>query len=144
MPTDLLPLIPDDGKLAAPNAQTVMTFSGDGFFGYTPCSTGSQSLTPEHLRGSKAVPLGDRGMWWSTFTRDDPDTRNVDNEEIRQALLKRHEHWKDPTVNKIVRTTNFEVKVATWVMPKSRTWRAKRMILVGDAAHSKFAFSPAL
>ena len=140
MSTDLLPPLPESGLMSSPSSQTVMTFSGNGFFGYSPCSTSPTHVSKNHLIDDKILAPGPRGIWWSTFTREDPDTRNVDNEEIRKSLRKRHSDWKDDSIRKIVESTDLEVKVATWVMPKAPTWAGKRIILVGDAAHCTFSF----
>jgi hypothetical protein len=103
-----------------------MTFSGGGFFAYSPIDPGS----PSHKQG----------IWWSSFSRADPDVRTVDEDAISRAVVGRHEKWSDPTVREIlekVKRDRLGFKVATWVTPKAPTWAGKAIVLVGDAAHGK-------
>ncbi|KAF2632007.1 FAD/NAD(P)-binding domain-containing protein [Macroventuria anomochaeta] len=99
----------------------VFEFGGNGFFGYA--SGGPVS----------AKQL----MWWSTFeTSSLPDTRDVDPQAIKHALLERHKNWKDPVVVDIVKNADVESIYPTWIMPELPHWGERGIVLVGDAAHA--------
>lgn len=99
----------------------VFTFGGNGFFGYS--SSGpieAQSL-----------------MWWSTFeTSTLPPNRNIDGAEIKAALIKRHQHWKDPIIQNIIQNAEVQSIYPTWVLGELPHWGENGVVLVGDAAHA--------
>ena len=127
MPASILPLPADPAPLPRPRSHMVMALGRSGFFGYSPCSSASATEPA-------------RAMWWSSFSRESPATRDadVDAGAIRAELRRRHEDWSDPTVKRILEHTDVSVRVATWVTPKLRAWHGMRgrVVLVGDAAHA--------
>lgn len=132
MSTDCLPAPPKTGIAA--HAQTVMTFGPTGFFGYTPYTTGDIAITEKHIRGEETLPAGKMAFWWSRSAQAGP-TANPDDAEVKRELQESLQSWKDPTIQKIVETSDIPLKIPTWVLPKQPTWAGKRVVLVGDAAH---------
>ncbi|KAF1845102.1 FAD/NAD(P)-binding domain-containing protein [Cucurbitaria berberidis CBS 394.84] len=105
----------------ADNKAMVFAFGGNGFFGY-----------------SSGGPLAAKQlMWWSTFETDSlPDTKSIDPQAIKTALLERHKQWKDPIVQDIVQKANVESIYPTWTLPTLPHWGERGIVLVGDAAHA--------
>ena len=136
MASDLLPALPESGVMRAPRSPVVMTFGAEGFVGYGPLSAAPHK-SPDLVASGISLPYCDYAGWWSTFTREDPDTRNANDAEMRKLLAERHAKWKDPVIQKVLAEGKIDVKVATWVIPKLSTWVADGVVLVGDAAHSK-------
>ena len=118
-----------------------MTFGPNGFFGYTPYTTGDVKAEREHILGEATLPAGKMSFWWSRSAQKDPDA-NPDENALRQELEKRIESWKDPAIHKIVENSDLVLKIPTWVLPKIPTWAGKRVVLVGDAAHGKLPHQP--
>ena len=114
-----------------------MTFGGNGFFGYAPCTGTSSPLSEAQLRHEEPVEPGPIGIWWSSFERQDSNTRNVDMNEMREKLKERHRHWADSSIRRIVESPDLDMMgAATWVTPKAPTWIGERIVLIGDAAHA--------
>ncbi|KAJ8109548.1 hypothetical protein OPT61_g7380 [Boeremia exigua] len=99
----------------------VFTFGGNGSFGY-----------------SSSAPVSEKQlMWWSTFqTSTLPDSRDIDPRTIKDSLFERHQHWKDPVVQEIIRNADVQSIYPTWIMPELPYWGKQGMVLVGDAAHA--------
>jgi 2-polyprenyl-6-methoxyphenol hydroxylase-like FAD-dependent oxidoreductase len=108
-------------EYVAKNKAMVFTFGGNGFFGY-----------------SSGAPLAQQSlMWWSTFeTSTLPATQNLDVDAIKQELLKRHKHWKDPIVQDIINNAEVQSIYLTWVLGELPHWGENGIVLVGDAAHA--------
>ena len=76
-------------------------------------------------------------MWWSTFETDSlPATKNIDIARIKAELQKRHQHWKDPIIQDIIRNAEVQSIYPTWVLTGLPHWGENRIVLVGDAAHA--------
>lgn len=97
-----------------------MTFGPNGFFGYTPYTTGDVEATEEHIRGDATLPPGEGAFWWSRSEQEDPNA-NPDDETVKRELRKAHESWKDPTIHKILEVSEVPLKIPTWVLPKLPT-----------------------
>jgi 2-polyprenyl-6-methoxyphenol hydroxylase-like FAD-dependent oxidoreductase len=140
--SDHLPRLPPDLALPPPQSPVVMTFGGEGFFGYGPCSSstgsGLQPLTSSHIKENKVVPYGPQLMWWSTFSVDNPpkSTKITDTESIHAQLLKLHSKWQDPVIKKVLADPAISVMTAKFVTPKLPTWIGDHVVLIGDAAHT--------
>lgn len=103
------------------NKAMVFSFGGNSFFGYS----------------SGGPPSSQQLMWWSTFeTSSLPDTKNIDPQGIKAALLERHKSWKDPVIRTIVKNAEVQSIYPTWVLPELPHWGEKGIVLVGDAAHA--------
>ena len=105
------------------NKAMVFTFGGNGFFGYSSSAPKeSQSL-----------------MWWSTFELDSASaTTAIDPDAIKEALRKRHRHWKDPNIQNIIQKAEVQSIYPTYVLDidNMSNWGEEGMVLVGDAAHA--------
>src|SRR5260221_172272 len=70
-----------------------MTFGKDGIFGYanaSPLDSCTQPDTPPRIDEPFI-------MWWSFFDTDNiPDENNLDFEQIKGVLLKKHGDWVSP------------------------------------------------
>ncbi|KAI9711128.1 MAG: hypothetical protein M1812_007232 [Candelaria pacifica] len=127
VPTALLP--PSAGS-------TTMTFGAQGFFGYSACSRDQISSNDDtskcvYYGGITSSPIGRKAMWWSTYeTEGVPDAREIDKDDVRKQLLQRHvgkqllqrhEHWRDPTIRKIIHEVEIENLWPVWTTPKLPT-----------------------
>ena len=139
MSSEKLPRLPENGsEMVPPNSQVIMTFGPAGFFGYGPFCAAPNTVWSEDSIGKKiARPYGSQGMWWSRSKRDDPDTKGVDDADIRRELLQRHSGWKDPVIQHLIKEADIAIKIATWITPKLPTWASDRVVLIGDAAHGE-------
>ncbi|KAF2734229.1 FAD/NAD(P)-binding domain-containing protein [Polyplosphaeria fusca] len=112
------------GPLADSIAQKrgmTFTFGPNGFFGYSP----SAPISAKTL------------MWWSTFeTSSLPDTKAIDTAAVKEALVKRHERWRDPLIQDIVQNAEVQSIYPTWVLDSLPNWGQDGMVLIGDAAHA--------
>jgi 2-polyprenyl-6-methoxyphenol hydroxylase-like FAD-dependent oxidoreductase len=136
MPCSQLPPQPENGVWKAPNAPVVMTFGAEGFFGYSPASSGKKISD-----AGRALPeYGPEAMWWSTFeeTEEPKDTKNFDKNIIREQLIERHKDWKDPVVQHCINNAEISLLVPAWITPKLPKWHTNGVILIGDAAHGTF------
>jgi len=105
----------------AANKAMVFTFGGSGFFGYA----------------SGAPAEANNLMWWSTFETDDPPSRdNLDPEEIKADMRKRHANSADPVIRDIIAKAEVDSIYPTWVLPDLPHWGENGIVLVGDAAHA--------
>ncbi|KAK4444808.1 hypothetical protein QBC34DRAFT_178708 [Podospora aff. communis PSN243] len=103
------------------NKAMVFTFGGSGFFGY----------------GSGGPPEAKSLMWWSTFETDDlPSRENLDRDEIKAEMRKRHANSVDPVIRDIIAKAEVESIYPTWVLPDLPHWGENGIVLVGDAAHA--------
>lgn len=110
-------------------------FGGNGFFGYffsTSSSIAAHRDSPHHV----SEP-GDLLAWWSTYSVDEcPDPNMLDMDDVLQQLQKRHEHWGDPVVQKVLKSARVKSIYPTWTSPQLPTWERDGVVLVGDAAHA--------
>jgi 2-polyprenyl-6-methoxyphenol hydroxylase-like FAD-dependent oxidoreductase len=103
------------------NKAMMFSFGGNGFFGYS----------------SSGPPSSEQLMWWSTFeTLGLPDTKNIDPQAIKIALMERHKHWRDPIIQDIVRKAEVQSVYPTWALPDLPHWGERGIVLIGDAAHA--------
>lgn len=112
-----------------------MTFGGNGFFAYTPYTTGDTLATEQHIRGEAALSPGLSAFWWSRSAQE-RSTADPDEDVLKQELIKRYSSWHDPTILTIIENSMVALKQPTFVMPKTPTWAGKRVVLIGDAAHA--------
>ncbi|KAI9868531.1 MAG: hypothetical protein M1813_005975 [Trichoglossum hirsutum] len=134
MPCSQLPPQPEGYVWKAPNAPVVMTFGAEGFFGYSPASSGKKLSDAEF-----ALPeYGPEAMWWSSFeeTEEPKDIKNFDKNLIREQLIERHKGWKDPVVQDCINNADISLFLPSWVTPKLPKWHNDGVILIGDAAHA--------
>ncbi|XP_044721699.1 FAD binding domain-containing protein [Hirsutella rhossiliensis] len=95
-------------------------FGGNGFFGYFFAEKPGKSLA-----------------WWSTFTANEcPTPGTLDVEAVTHQLRERHQDWKDPVVQKVLRSLRVDNMYPTWTVPPLPTWEREGVVLVGDAAHA--------
>ena len=105
----------------AENKAMVFTFGGNGFFGY----------------GSGGPPAAKSLMWWSNFETDSlPSRENLDPEEIKAEMWKRHGMSADPVIRDIMAKAEVDSIYPTWVLPDLPHWGENGIVLVGDAAHA--------
>lgn len=114
-----------------------MTFGPNGFFAYTPYTTGETKAVEKHIRGEATLPPGKSAFWWSRSAQKD-STANPDNNELKRELLERLSSWSDPAIMKIIQNSEVALKQPTFVMPKVSTWAGNRVVLIGDAAHGTY------
>ncbi|KAL9129342.1 MAG: hypothetical protein Q9217_002180 [Psora testacea] len=115
-------LLPSD----YPAGATTMIFSGNGFFGYGPC-------TMDHSTGLG----GPESVWWSTYSIHSlPPTKDINKADVKRQLQNRHANWKDPTIKKIVSNVKLDSIYPTWTTPELPTWSKGSVVLIGDAAHA--------
>lgn len=125
------------GRLPYPQSQTIMIFGHNGFLAYSPCNAAPEvEITADHIRGTTMVPRGDMGFWWARSAHADPKME-PDVEVSKKALAEKLQSWRDPNVAQILEHSLKTAMIPTYVLPKQRTWAARRMVLVGDAAHGK-------
>ena len=122
--------------MPAPQSQTVMTMGPNGFFGYTPCTSGELTPTPRHIKGELALPPGQLAFWWARSAQDSREA-DPDEDTMHQELKSRLEFWKDPTIQNILQNSRITLKHPTLTLPRLPTWAGQRVVLVGDAAHGR-------
>ncbi|KAL6399803.1 6-hydroxynicotinate 3-monooxygenase-like protein [Ilyonectria robusta] len=110
-------------------------FGGNGFFGYffsDSCSSDPQRDSPFHV----SEP-GDSLAWWSTYEiKDCPDGKCIDVDDVVSQLRDRHSQWKDPVVQRILKSLTVQNMYPTWTSPQLPTWERHGVVLLGDAAHA--------
>ena len=109
-----------------------MTFGADGFFGYGACSTTPRT---SHNAISTCAP-GPQAVWWSTYSLEQPPSKQIDKEDIVRQLRSRHSRWKDPVIQKVLQEASIDSIYPTWTTPDLPTWESNGVVLVGDAAHA--------
>jgi 2-polyprenyl-6-methoxyphenol hydroxylase-like FAD-dependent oxidoreductase len=132
VPTSCIPPPPETGPAA--HSQTIMTFGPNGFFAYTPYTTGDVKATDQHVRGEATLSPGPMSFWWSRSAQKDPQG-NPDEVALKKELEEKLATWKDPAIPKILRNSEIRFKIPTFILPKMPTWAGTRIVLVGDAAH---------
>lgn len=110
-------------------------FGGNGFFGYffsDSCSSDPHRDSPFHI----SEP-GDSLAWWSTYEiKDCPDGKCIDVDDVVSQLRDRHSQWKDPVVQRILKSLTVQNMYPTWTSPQLPTWERHGVVLLGDAAHA--------
>ncbi|KAK0746798.1 hypothetical protein B0T18DRAFT_412455 [Schizothecium vesticola] len=99
----------------------VFTFGRNGFFGYS----------------SGGPPSTDSLMWWSISGTDSlPSRQNLDRDEIKAKMQKRHANAADPVIRDVIAKADVDSVYPTWVMPDLPHWGENGIVLVGDATHA--------
>lgn len=134
-----------------------ITFGPNGFWGCGFIST-TASAAQKPLTLSMADPAPEPGptaVYWSTFPsaaepwpyhkQEDgsrPKPQDFDRAAALKAMLSRHEHWKNPSIQAILKYAEenpekgTEGFYPTWTTPPLPTWHQGGVVLVGDAAHA--------
>jgi 2-polyprenyl-6-methoxyphenol hydroxylase-like FAD-dependent oxidoreductase len=110
-------------------------FGGNGFFGYYfPDSHPSDpNRDSPYLVSEPGETLG----WWSTYQiKDCPDRSTLDMEDVCRQLQERHADWKDPVIQRIIKSARATNMYPTWTSPPLPTWERNGVVLLGDAAHA--------
>lgn len=110
-------------------------FGGNGFFGYI---FSESEFSAEHRESPYHVSEpGDSLGWWSTYEIEEcPDPKALDMDDVTSQLRERHANWKDPVVQRILKSLRVENVWPTWTSPPLPTWERDGVVLVGDAAHA--------
>ncbi len=98
------------------------TFGQSGFFGYGFCSSDPS----------------DGVMWWSTQPSHGIDAATfhaMSQDDLKRHLLNFHAGWHNP-IPRLLEAAENIVVTATLDVATLPTWRRKRTLLVGDAAHA--------
>lgn len=110
-------------------------FGGNGFFGYFYAN--SAATDPNRDSPYAVSEPGDTISWWSTYSIDEcPDHKSIDREAVARQLRERHGEWKDPVVQKVIKSVRVDNMYPTWTSPPLPTWERDGVVLVGDAAHA--------
>ncbi|KAI1164133.1 FAD/NAD(P)-binding domain-containing protein [Nemania serpens] len=120
--------VPSSKIQGTPDGEMNVALGANGFFGY-----GYTTGNPQD--SSKA---GDTATWWSTYTLDKcpDDWRNIDKENVKRELQKRHLGWQNPVIQNIIRDVEVDSLYPTFIIPLLPTWEKGGCVLVGDAAHA--------
>jgi 2-polyprenyl-6-methoxyphenol hydroxylase-like FAD-dependent oxidoreductase len=120
--------IPSSEIKGTPDGEMNVVLGANGFFGY-----GYSTGNPQD--SSKA---GDTATWWSTYTLDKcpDDWRNIDKDDVKRELQKRHLGWQNTAIQNIVRDVEVDSLYPTFITPLLPTWERGACVLVGDAAHA--------
>ncbi|KAJ8122198.1 hypothetical protein ONZ43_g1547 [Nemania bipapillata] len=120
--------VPSSKIQGTPDGEMNAVLGANGFFGY-----GYTTGSPED--GSKA---GDTATWWSTYTlkKCPDDWRNIDKDDVKKQLQKRHLGWQNAAIQSIVRDVEINSLYPTFITPLLPTWEKGSCVLVGDAAHA--------
>jgi flavin-dependent dehydrogenase len=112
--------------------------------------------TSEPLALATANPApapGSTGVYWSTFSsakdawpyhkgKSKPKPQDFDRAAALEGLISRHKHWKNPTIQEILKyasehpETGIEGFYPTWTTTPLPSWHRGNVVLVGDAAHA--------
>ncbi|KAI0426481.1 FAD/NAD(P)-binding domain-containing protein [Xylaria sp. FL1042] len=120
--------VPSSKLEGTPGGEMNVTLGANGFFGYGYTTGNTQD-------SSKA---GEVATWWSTYTLDEcpDDWRNIDKEDVKKELQKRHLGWQNTVIQNIVKDVEVESLLPTFITPLLPTWGKGGCVLVGDAAHA--------
>ncbi|RTE82279.1 hypothetical protein BHE90_003198 [Fusarium euwallaceae] len=110
-------------------------FGGSGFFGYF--FSDSSPSDPERDSPSHVCEPGDSLAWWSTYEiKECPDTKSLDMDDVMRQLRERHDQWKDPVVQSVLKSAHVQNMYPTWTSPELPIWGRDGVVLLGDAAHA--------
>jgi 2-polyprenyl-6-methoxyphenol hydroxylase-like FAD-dependent oxidoreductase len=108
---------------------------GNGFFGYF--FSESDPSDPNRESPYDVSKPGDTLAWWSTYEiKECPDRKTLDLADISRRLRERHAQWKDPVIQRVIRTARVSNMYPTWTSPPLPTWECDGVVLLGDAAHA--------
>ncbi|KAL7786968.1 hypothetical protein V8C37DRAFT_412316 [Trichoderma ceciliae] len=110
-------------------------FGGNGFFGYYfPDSSPSD---PNRDSPYLVSEPGDTLGWWSTYEiKECPDRVTLDMNDVSRQLQERHAGWKDPVIQRVIKSARATNMHPTWTSPPLPTWERDGVVLLGDAAHA--------
>jgi 2-polyprenyl-6-methoxyphenol hydroxylase-like FAD-dependent oxidoreductase len=110
-------------------------FGGNGFFGYF--SPESDPSDPNRDNPYVASEPGESLAWWSTYEiKECPDRNTLDMDDVSRQLRERHAQWKDPVIQRIIKSAHVTHMYPTWTSPPLPTWERDGVVLLGDAAHA--------
>ncbi|KAI8952816.1 FAD/NAD(P)-binding domain-containing protein [Xylaria longipes] len=120
--------VPSSKIQGTPDGEMNVALGANGFFGYGYTTGDPQDPTK----------AGDTATWWSTYTLDKcpDDWRNIDKEDVKRELQKRHLGWQNSVIRNIVRDVEVDSLYPTFITPLLPTWEKGGCVLVGDAAHA--------
>ncbi|KAI1432313.1 FAD/NAD(P)-binding domain-containing protein [Xylaria sp. CBS 124048] len=120
--------IPSSKINGTPDGEMNVVLGANGFFGY--------GYTTGHAQDSTRA--GDVATWWSTYTLDKcpDDWRNINKDDVKKELQKRHLGWQNPVIQGIVQDVEVDSLYPTFITPLLPTWEKGGCVLVGDAAHA--------
>lgn len=134
-----------------------ITFGANGFWGCGFISTSATAVQgPLTLSTADPAPEpGPTAVYWSTFPsaaepwpyhkHEDgarPKPQDFDRAAALRALLLRHKHWKNPSIQAILKYAEenpdkgVEGFYPTWTTTPLPAWHQGGVVLVGDAAHA--------
>lgn len=110
-------------------------FGGNGFFGYY--FPDSDPSDPNRDNPYVASEPGETLAWWSTYEiKECPDRSTLDMDDVSRHLRERHAQWKDPVIQRIIKSARVTHMYPTWTSPPLPTWERDGVVLLGDAAHA--------
>ncbi|KAL7892073.1 hypothetical protein HDV63DRAFT_398842 [Trichoderma sp. SZMC 28014] len=110
-------------------------FGGNGFFGYYIAE--SDPSDPNRENPHVASEPGETLAWWSTYEiKECPDRSTLDMDDVSRHLRERHAQWKDPVIQRIIKSARVSHMYPTWTSPPLPTWERDGVVLLGDAAHA--------
>ncbi|KAI8716595.1 FAD-binding-3 domain-containing protein [Fusarium sp. LHS14.1] len=125
----------DDLRDSVDKGSINFVFGGSGFFGYffsESSSSDSERDSPSHI-----CEPGDSLAWWSTYEiKECPDPKSLDMDDVMRQLRERHDMWKDPVVQSVLKSAHIQNMYPTWTSSELPTWECDGVVLLGDAAHA--------
>ncbi|EHK22887.1 uncharacterized protein TRIVIDRAFT_222146 [Trichoderma virens Gv29-8] len=110
-------------------------FGGNGFFGYF--FPNSHSADPNRESPYVVSEPGESLAWWSTYEiKECPDRNTLDMDDVSNRLRERHAQWKDPVIQRVIKSARVSNMYPTWTSPPLPTWERDGVVLIGDAAHA--------
>ncbi|KAL7918434.1 hypothetical protein ACQKWADRAFT_323778 [Trichoderma austrokoningii] len=110
-------------------------FGGNGFFGYF--FSDSDPSDPHRDDPRVASEPGETLGWWSTYEiKECPDRSTLDMDDVSRQLRERHAQWKDPVIQRVIKSARVTHMFPTWTSPPLPTWERDGVVLLGDAAHA--------
>ncbi|KAK1252216.1 hypothetical protein MKX08_003403 [Trichoderma sp. CBMAI-0020] len=110
-------------------------FGGNGFFGYY--FSENNPSDPNRDNPYVASEPGETLAWWSTYEiKECPVRSTLDMDDVSRHLRERHAQWKDPVIQRIIKSARVTHMYPTWTSPPLPTWERDGVVLLGDAAHA--------
>ncbi|KAL6819875.1 hypothetical protein V8C40DRAFT_65612 [Trichoderma camerunense] len=117
------------------NGSMNFIFGGNGFFGYF--FSDSDPSDPNRESPYAVSKPGATLAWWSTYEiKECPDRNTLDMDAVSNRLRERHAQWKDPVIQRVIKSARVTNMYPTWTSPPLPTWERDGVVLVGDAAHA--------